>query len=185
MKKKIGIILVACFAMFATGCGCDQKKNADEQKQDQTSITKAEIQEDLVTPLESSMENQQVDKISGFISEQSDYYELLNGIVQNTDPTMTSEMYQAYLTTRTQDEYAIEEIDGQYYLSFTGETIDLLSMTSTGGYTDLASFQALLAQQPKNKGGVLIRLIEEDGTWKIDPSDINFGMVLFGGTVVQ
>ena len=183
--KKIGIILIACLAMFTTGCGCDQKKDKDTQNEEKVNVIKTEIQEEVVIPLESSMENQQVDKIFEFVSKQSDYYELLNGIVKNTDPTMTSEMYQAYLETRTQDEYTVEEVDGQYYLSFTGETIDLLSMTSNGGYTDLVSFQALLAQQPKNKGGVLIRLVEEDGNWKVDPSDINFGIVLFGGTVVQ
>lgn len=183
--KKIGIILIACLAMFTTGCGCDQKKDKDTQNEEKVNVTKTEIQEDVVTPLESCMENKKIDKIFEFVSKQSDYYELFDGIVKNTDPTMTSEMYQAYLETRTQDEYTVEEVDGQYYLSFTGETIDLLSMTSNGGYTDLVSFQALLAQQPKNKGGVLIRLVEEDGNWKVDPSDINFGIVLFGGTVVQ
>lgn len=183
MKKSI--IIIVCLLLLFTGCACDQKKNKDTQNEEKVNMIKTEIQEDVVTPLESSMENKKIDKIFEFVSKKSDYYELFDGIVKNTDPAMTREMYQAYLETRTQDEYRVEEVDGQYYLSFTGETIDLLSMASNGGYTDLVSFQTLLQQQPKYKGGVLIRLVEEDGSWKIDPSNINFGMVLFGGTVAQ
>lgn len=183
--KKIGIILILGLTMFATGCGCEQKKDKNIQDDGQIDTIKTEIQADVIQPLTDAIKDKQVDKIVDTVSEESDYYELVNNIVENTDPMMTKDMYQAYLQTRTQDEYKIEQVDDQYYLSFTGETINLLSMMSNGGYTDLASFQTLLAQQPKNKGGVLIRLVEENGNWEIDPSDVNYGIVLFGGIVVQ
>lgn len=183
--KKFVILITLCLILIVTGCGSASKKEAGRKEKQKIEMEKEEIKEDVITPLESAMKTKQASKIIEIVSEQSDYYEPLNQIVHNVDPAMTSEMYQAYLETRTQDEYTVEEVDGRYYLSFTGETIDLLSMTSNGGYTDLVSFQALLAQQSKNKGGVLIRLVEEDGNWKVDLSDINFGIVLFGGTVVQ
>lgn len=42
MKKKIGIILVACLAMFATGCGCDKKEEKVEKKEDEVKVNTSE-----------------------------------------------------------------------------------------------------------------------------------------------
>ena len=42
MKKKIGIILVACLAMFATGCGCDKKEEKVEKKEDEVTVNTSE-----------------------------------------------------------------------------------------------------------------------------------------------
>ena len=40
--KKIGIILVACLAMFATGCGCDKKEEKVEKKEDEVKVNTSE-----------------------------------------------------------------------------------------------------------------------------------------------
>lgn len=174
-----------CLVLIATACGSNSKKEVDRKEKQKISIAKEEIKEDVITPLEDAMKTKQAAKIIEIVSEQSDYYEPLNQIVHNVDPVMTSEMYRAYLQTRINDQYEIKEVDGEYYLSFTGEVIDLLSLTSSGLYTDFDSFQVVLSQQPKNNVEILIRLIKEDENWEIDPFDINFGIVLFGGTVVQ
>lgn len=42
MKKKIGLILVACLAMFATGCGCDKKEEKVEKKEDEVKVNTSE-----------------------------------------------------------------------------------------------------------------------------------------------
>lgn len=40
--KKIGIILIACLAMFATGCGCDKKEEKVEKKEDEVKVNTSE-----------------------------------------------------------------------------------------------------------------------------------------------
>ena len=183
--KKFVILITLCLILIVTGCGSASKKEAGRKEKQKIEMEKAEIKEDVITPLESAMKTKQASKIIEIVSEQSDYYEPLNQIVHNVDPAMTSEMYRAYLQTRINDQYEIKEANGEYYLSFTGEVIDLLSLTSSGLYTDFNSFQVALSQQLKNNVEISVRLIKEDGNWKVDPSDINFGIVLFGGTVVQ
>ncbi len=42
MKNKIIIILVACLAIFATGCGCDKKEQKTEKKEDEIKVNTSE-----------------------------------------------------------------------------------------------------------------------------------------------